>query len=328
MTVCVTGGAGFIGSHLVKRLIDDGRTVRVVDDFSVGKASNLEGLGLTVAEKHMSLDLCDLRNYADAVKAVSGVDVVFHLAARVGNIPYLHNSKQAELVTFQDNVRIDVNVFRACQEQGVKNIVYTSSVSIYPRRLQLASNAVLSEEDACHTCFSDDAEPEGGYGWAKVMGEYQLGLMECQHGVARVFCTYGSNMLLDSSARAVPMLCRKAVEFPSKPFVVWGSGSQTREYLYVSDCVDALLLLEKHGGTINVGSGEGVSIKELAERIVRVSGKRIPIKYDDKMPVGLIGRTADISRLKRLGWRQKVSLDEGLKKMYAWVESAWRRNKS
>jgi nucleoside-diphosphate-sugar epimerase len=96
-------------------------------------------------------------------------------------------------------------------------------------------------------------------------------------------------MLLDDSARAVAMLCRKAVEYPTKPFVVWGSSDQAQDYLYVSDCIDALLLLEKHGGTVNVGSGRATRIGELAEKIVNISGKHVRIQYDALMPTGLIG---------------------------------------
>jgi len=325
MKVCVTGGAGFIGSHLVKRLVDKDRDVVVADDFSIGRISNLEGLGLTIRQKQLSVEHCDLRKYADAVKAVSGSEVVFHLAARVGNIPYLHSGKEAELQAFQDNTQIDINIFKACQEQKVKKIIYTSSVSIYPHKLQLTSDAVLSESDAQFTSYSKDCEPEGGYGWAKVLGEYQLSLMDCHVGIARVFCSYGPNMLLDDSARAVAMLCRKVVEYPTKPFVVWGSGDQTRDYLYVSDCIDALLLLEEHGGTVNVGSGRATRIGELAEKIVEISGKHVRIQYDASKPTGLIGRTADISKLKALGWKQRVSLEEGLKKMYGWVQSSWTK---
>jgi nucleoside-diphosphate-sugar epimerase len=105
---------------LVKRLVDKDRDVVVADDFSVGKMSNLEGLELTVGNKQLSVELCDPRKYADAVKAVSGSEVVFHLAATVGNIPYLHSGAQAGLQAFQDNTQIGINIFKACQEQQVK----------------------------------------------------------------------------------------------------------------------------------------------------------------------------------------------------------------
>jgi nucleoside-diphosphate-sugar epimerase len=309
--VVVTGGAGFIGSHLVKRLVDSGRQVRVVDDLSRGKLSNLDGL----AREDYDLEISDLRSRECAKKVTSDADVVFHLAARVGNVPYLHGSREAELKAFQGNLQIDANVFSACIEFDVKRIVYASSVSVYPSDLQHQIGARFSEDDIT------SIEPDGGYGWAKLMGEYQLGLMEATVGVARIFSIYGACMSLDDSAQAVAMLCKKAARYPREPFIVWGSGKQTRDYLHVSDCVEALLLLEKHGGTVNVGSGHALSVGELAEKIVQVSHKPIQVEYDPSKPTGMMSRTADISKLKSMGWKQKMSLDDGLKETYSWVQS-------
>lgn len=139
----MTGGAGFIGIHLVKRLLDEGREVLAVDDLSRGCVDNLKDLGVPIS----ILVKSDLRDYRHAFEAIRDADVVYHLAARVGSIEYLHGNELAELRALQDNMVIGANVFRACMETGVKRIVYASSVSVYPIDVQQKHGLVISEED-------------------------------------------------------------------------------------------------------------------------------------------------------------------------------------
>jgi len=311
----VTGGAGFIGSHLVRRLVDDGGEVVVADDFSRGSVRNLLDLGV-----HIECSKIDLRDYGRALKAVKGADVVYHLAARVGSVEYLHGSELAELRAMQDNLVIDANVFRACVEAGVKKVVYASSVSVYPIDMQQKPSVVLSEDDLRYY------NPEGGYGWGKLIGEIELGWMrDVDIGIARIFTAYGPGEPLDETAHVIPALIRKAIMYPMEGFVVWGSGDQTRSFMYVSDCVEALLKLEEEASNppiiVNVGSDEEVLVRTIAEKIIKISGKSIEIKYDLTKPVGPTSRTADIHRAKMLlGWRPIVGLDEGLRRTYAWAE--------
>jgi len=311
----VTGGAGFIGSHLARRLVDEGREVVVADDFSRGSVRNLLDSGVRI-----ECPKIDLRNYGRALGVVEGAGVVYHLAARVGSVEYLHGSELAELRTLQDNLVIDVNVFRACVEAGVEKIIYASSVSVYPIDMQQKPGVVLSEDDLSYY------NPEGGYGYAKLLGEIQLGWMrDMDIGIARIFTAYGPSEPLDETAHVVPALIRKAVMYPEEGFVVWGSGDQTRSFMYVSDCVEALIRLEEKASNppiiVNVGSDEEVLIKVIAEKIVEMSGKGIEIRYDLTKPVGPVSRTANIRRAKALlGWQPRVSLDEGLKRTYLWAE--------
>jgi len=311
----VTGGAGFIGSHLVRRLVDEGREVVVADDFSRGCVRNLLDLGVRVECPRI-----DLRDYGRALGVVEGADVVYHLAARVGSVEYLHGSELAELRALQDNLVIDANVFRASVEAGVKKVIYASSVSVYPIDLQQKPGVVLSEDDLGYY------NPEGGYGWAKLLGEIQLGWMsDVDIGIARIFTAYGPCEPLDETAHVVPALIRKAIMYPEEGFVVWGSGGQTRSFMYISDCVEALIKLEERASNppiiVNVGSDEEVPIRVIAEKIVKMSGKDIEIKYDLTKPVGPASRTADIRRAKALlGWRPIVGLDEGLRRTYACAE--------
>jgi len=310
----VTGGAGFIGSHLVKRLLDEGRDVVIADDFSRGSMQNLRDLDVNIDCRPM-----DLRDYETARKAVKGANTVFHLAARVGSVEYLHGSNIAELGALQDNLVIDANVFRACVEEGVDRIVYTSSVSVYPIDLQKKYDTVFSEDDL--TQFN----PEGGYGWAKLLGEIQLGWMDgIRAGIARIFNVYGECAELEKGSQVIPALIRKAILYPKEEFVVWGDGRQTRCFLYVGDCVDALMKLEERASrpplVVNVGSDKPVSIRELSRRIVKISRKAVRVQFDPSKPTGPLSRTAEISKAKTiLQWQPTIGLNEGLERVYAWV---------
>jgi GDP-D-mannose 3',5'-epimerase len=314
MKTVVTGAAGFIGANLVRRLIQLGRDIRCVDNISRGKSKNLEGLPVDII-------YTDLRHYDQAQKAVNGADIVYHLAARVGSIDFLHGDNYAELEALQSNLAIDVNVFRACREVGVKKIVYASSVSVYPIDRQQRLGAVFREEDIY------PINPEGGYGWAKLMGEIQLGMMEeCRSAAARIFNAYGEYCEYEGTAQVVPALIRKAIRYPEEEFVVWGNGSQTRNLIYIQDCIDALLKMEEKASypplILNVGNETTTTIRELAEMIVKASGKKIEIRYDKSMPVGPLSRIPFIERAaEKLKWKPHTSLENGLRSTYKWIES-------
>lgn len=314
MKTVVTGGAGFIGSHLVKRLLDKGRDTVIADDFSMGNKRNLLDLGIQVNYKKI-----DLRDFRQTLKILKDVDIVFHLAARVGGIEYLHGSQGKELKALQENLVIDANVFRACLENKVKKIIYASSVSVYPIDIQKASGIVLSEDISY-------IDPEGGYGWAKLVGEIALGwTKDIKIGIARIFNIYGENEYMGRDAHVIPDLIQKVIKYSKGDFVVWGNGRQSRDFLHASDCVEALLKLEEKANNppliINIGSGEEVYIKTIAEKIVKLSRKNIKITYDPTKPVGPMSRTADIKKAKKLlNWQPKINLDEGLRRTYVWIE--------
>ncbi len=315
MKTVVTGGAGFIGSHLLKRLLDQGREVVIANDFSRGDRRNLTDLGIQI-----DCPVIDLRDFAQASKIIQGAETVFHLAARIGGIDYLHGSSLSELEALQTNLVIDANVFKACRENRVRKLVYTSSTAVYPVDLQQSPNVIISEDALSYF------NPDGGYGWAKLMGEIQLGwIWDIDIGIARIFNVYGENSVLSGSAHVIADLMRKAILYPKEEFIVWGDGKQSRDFLYVSDCVDALLKLEEGASNppviVNIGSGETVSIGTIAEKVVRLSGKDISIVYDATKPVGPLSRTADITKAKALlNWQPKVSLDDGLRRTYSWVQ--------
>jgi len=336
MKTLVTGGAGFIGSHLVKKLVEGKRKVIIVDDLSSGSVENLLTLGIKRSD--FELRKIDLTDYHETLKALKDGENIFHLAARIGGIKYLHETEDAELLAMQTNLAIDANVFKACNINKIKKIVYSSSVAVYSLEKQFSLGVVFSEKDFSARPKTQDSSlkfqmsvnPDGGYGWAKLIGEIHLNWMRnvAKIGIARIFNIYGQNEPIGEKAHAISDLIKKALFYPKEDFIVWGNGNQTRDYLYVSDCVDALIKLEEKINNLqgsplilNIGSGRAASIREITEKIIEISGKNIKPIYDSSKPVGPVSRTANINKAKDLlGWQPKINREEGLKITYSWIK--------
>jgi GDP-D-mannose 3', 5'-epimerase len=334
MKTIVTGGTGFIGSHLVKKLLADGREIVVVSDLSRLDTVNLSRLGITPSD--VEIRRADLSESRQAAEAIKKADVVFHLAATVGSLEYLHGAEMAELDALQSNLMIDTNVFRACFVNGVKKIVYASSCAVYPMNRQIAPGAIFSESslelkriDFLRPQTSNlrqaVIDPDGGYGWAKLLGEIELVWMRnIDIGIARIFNIYGPNEPLGDKAHVVGDLISKVIRYSGEKFIVRGDGKQSRDFLFVSDCVDALLKLEEKASnppiTINVGSGKATEIGALAHKLANISEKDINIIFDPTKPVGPVSRAAATTMAKQLlNWQPQVSLEEGLKRTYEWI---------
>lgn len=317
MRVVITGAAGFIGSHAVKNLIDKGHDVVLVDNFSSGSVQNLRDLGVK-----KGYVVGDLQNYSLAKQALKGADVVYHFAADIGNVEYLHGSQQRELTTMQSNLLIDTNVFRACSENKVKSIMYASSVSVYPIDEQVGGDRCFKEEDS-----ERKINPEGGYGWAKYIAEKQLAMMKDVHiGIARIFHAYGKNIYLKGDrSQVMASLMVKAAKYPGDKFVIWGDGMQRRCFVYIDDVIDGLNRLydyvsTKENLTVNIGSQEEVNIDGLAKMIIELSGKRIEPEHDLSKAHGALQRRPDLKRVKeKLGWEPKTPLISGVKETYEWA---------
>jgi GDP-D-mannose 3',5'-epimerase len=315
--VAVTGGAGFLGSHIARRLVDDGHEVCIVDDFSSGSLQNLRDLGVK-----RKCAVGDLRDYQFAKESLRKAETVFHFAAEVGSVSYLHGSNARELYALQSNLVIDANVLKACVANGVRTVIFASSVSVYPFDEQLGSHVQFKEEDS-----ERKVNPEGGYGWAKYIAEKQLSLMpDVSYGIARIFHAYGRNIYLKPDrSQVIASLIRKAVRYPAEDFVVWGDGSQRRCFVYIDDALDALMRLEKHvrdkgNLTVNVGSTEETTVRNLAKLIVHLSKRDIPLKFDDSKPTGALNRMPNLERAKSvLGWSPSTSLSDGLEKTFDWA---------
>jgi len=322
--ILITGAAGFIGSHLSKRLEDEGHSLILIDNFSRGKQEYLDYLG--VKTKCIKADLKDYINNI----YFENVDIVYHFAAKIGGMQHLHGSFERELAAFQENMMIDANVFKSCFKHNVKKIIFTSSVSVYNTSCQyFMTNVVFNENDTKYNGF----DPEGGYGWAKAIGEKQLEMLNycgVKTGIARLFKCYGPcDETSNESNNVVISNCKKVINYSNKPFFVWGDGSATRDFFYVDDCVDAFLKIEKHldnnqNITVNLGSGKPTSIKKLVNQIAKNSEKKIKVLYDKTKPTGPLSRTANITKArKELGWEPKVNLSDGLKRTYDWVKE-WK----
>ena len=251
--VAVTGGAGFLGSHIVKQQIAKGSEVAIIDNFSSGFLENLTDLGVK-----QNVVVGDLRSYDFAKESLAGADTVYHFAAEVGSVQYLHGSVDRELNALQANLVIDANVYKACRQNRVSCIIYASSVSVYPFEKQLGSEAIFKEEDA-----TEHVNPEGGYGWSKFLGEVQLNMMSnVSVGIARIFHAYGENIYIKPDrSQVIASLISKAIQYPKEDFVVWGNGAQRRCFVFIDDVLEALDKLEhyarqKENLTVNLGSQE------------------------------------------------------------------------
>ena len=321
--VMVTGGAGMIGSNLVKRLVDMGYRVSVVDNLWRGKkAYLLNEDGKPVIDFDKDFFEVDLSVPGAMEPLLNGVDYIIHLADIVAGIKYVFNNQGS---VFRQNILINSNVISAARKIPPKGFVYVGTACSFPAHLQSGVDASpLKEEDQY------PASPESAYGWSKLMGEYETLLMEQEagipvsipvlHNVYGAPCDYE-----DGRGQVIPSLIRKAIRYPDEPFIVWGSGSQGRAFIHVDDVVDGLVAAMQKGlgeGVIQLGPDVCISIKEIAETVVDISGKDIEIQYDTSKPEGDRGRCADYSKARRvLGWEPRVNLKDGLSQLYGWIET-------
>lgn len=313
-TVLVTGGAGFIGSHLVERLLEFDCDVIVADDFSRGCLDNIEHL-----ENEIELLPVDLTTHEGCVRATEGVDDVFHLAASVGGIHYIQRENVGGLTP---SVLMNQHILEAARINDVGRLLFASSACIY--RQQHDDLNRFSEEQAI------PANPHSTYGWAKILGEVacQAYHNDCEidTGMVRIFNAYGPRESLDlDSAHVIPSLCRKAIEAEDGGTIkLFGDGTQERGFIYVTDLVEGMVhAMERatDGEPINLGNGdEVVTINELAEEIIEISGKDLTIEHDFSKPTGTDKYAADDAKMKKeLKWEPSIRLEDGLREVYNWA---------
>lgn len=311
----VTGGASFIGSHLVELLVKSGARVTVADDLSSGKLENLSTVSSAVEVMR-----CDLRDLENARAACDGQQIIFHLAAAHGGRGYIDTHP----VECTNNMLLDHVVFAAAAKAHVEKIVHASSACTYPINLQEkdTDRILLKEEDANFEepgkAFSD-----GEYGWAKLMGELQLRAFYKQYGIpgvgCRIFTAYGER---ENESHAVIALIAKAVA-KMDPYPIWGNGLQTRNFTYVEDTVTGMALAGaklNRFDVINLGTDQHNTILELIEEIFRVLEWR-PKTIEKQMdkPVGVKSRAADLTKCReKLDWVPRVMLREGVERTTKW----------
>ena len=310
--VLVTGGASFIGSHLVDALVDRGAAVRVVDDLSSGKIENIQ---LQIDHGRIDYIQADLLRPGVAERAVKGIDVVFHLAADHGGRGYvdLHQASCAR------NMTLDGLLFLACRNAGVEKMVYASSGCVYPIFLQTNPGEVIYlTEDSVGPPYDAD----NMYGWAKLMGEMTLRAYykECGMKAAscRYFTVYGERGKEDHAV--IAMIARAFIR--QDPLVVWGTGEQVRNWTYVDDIVEGTILAAEKiddGTAVNLGTMERTRVIDAVREVLRYTGHNARIELHPEMPTGPMNRVADNSLARRLlGWEPKVCFIEGLRRTIDW----------
>jgi nucleoside-diphosphate-sugar epimerase len=304
----VCGAGGFIGSHLVRRLKQEGYWVRGVD-------LKEPEFGPTAADEFLLLDLRDRDACLRALETTNGMDEVYQLAADMGGMGFI-NAAECEIM--RNNVLINVNMVDAAVSMGVPSYFFSSSVCVY--RDMALGEPELTEDDAY------PALPDNEYGWEKLYSERILRAYARRSGmrarIARFQNCYGPEGTWRGGREKAPAAtCRKVAETEDGGTIeVWGDGSAVRSYIYVDDLVDAVfrLMHSEIEEPVNIGSREYVSVNELVQMTAMVAGKTIRSRHVDG-PVGVTSRNFSNDRIESLEWHARHSLLDGLALTYPWI---------
>lgn len=333
-TALVLGAGGFIGSHLVKRLKAEGYWVRGVDlkypEFSPTEADEFEIFDLRAQANYQVLV-----HRAEGKHIVKHFDEIYQLAADMGGAGFVFTGEHdADILT--NSALINLNILSQLKQMEFKGrIFYSSSACIYPQEIQNDyHNPGLKESDAY------PANPDSDYGWEKLFSERLYFSYAKNYGfdvrVARFHNIYGPEGTYKGGREKAPAaICRKVIDkstlIPYSPngetyINVWGTGHQTRSFLYIDDCIDAVrLFMQSHfQGPLNIGSEEMVTINQLAELAISFSGNKIVIQHISDGPTGVMGRNSNNELIReKLVWEPKVKLKDGLQRTYEWIKKQY-----
>ena len=313
--ILVCGAGGFIGGHLVKKLKKQGHWVRAVDikqhEFSTSPA-----------DEFIVGDLTDQQ----IVKKVldQHFDEVYQLAADMGGAGYIFTGENDANLMF-NSASINLNIIHQAVLHGVGKLFYSSSACIYP-----AYNQTDPSNPNCAEGSAYPAEPDSDYGWEKLFSERLYQAFARNHGlkirIGRFHNVFGpEGAWCDGKEKAPAAICRKVAEAPDGGAVeVWGDGLQTRSFLYIDECLEAVerFMNAEFEGPLNIGSEEMVSINELTKKVIAISGKNLAIKNIPVTYQGVRGRRSDNTLIKQqLNWAPSQPLDKGLEKTYSWIEA-------
>lgn len=314
----VAGGGGFIGSHLAKKLKEEGNWVRVVDwkrneYFEENQFCNEFVLG-------------DLREMSVAMEATKGCEYVFNLAADMGGMGFIQSNHSLILY---NNTMISLNTLEASRINGVKRVFYSSSACVYPEHIQESTeNPGLKEVDAW------PAAPQDAYGLEKLVSEelhkhYAMDF-KMETRIARFHNIYGPQGTWKGGREKAPAaFCRKVIANDSE-LQMWGDGEQTRSFLFVDDCVQGIIRLmnSDYGEPVNIGSEEMVSMNQMAKMVMAIENKQLVLKHIPG-PEGVRGRNSNNDLVRKiLNWDYSISLTEGLNRTYTWIKSQIEKEKA
>lgn len=310
-TALVCGGGGFIGGHLINRLKKEGYFVRGAD-LKENEYGN---------DKADEFVIGDLRDSHVAEKVVKGMNEVYQLAADMGGAGYIFTGDH-DAAVMHNSALCNLNVLDAAEKAGVQKIFYSSSACMYPEYNQLDPDNPKCNEDSAYP-----AAPDSEYGWEKLFSErlyfaYQRNT-KIKVRVARFHNIFGPQGTWTGGKEKAPAaLCRKVAETENGSFIeVWGDGKQTRSFLFIDECVEAVrrLMDSDFSGPVNIGSEEMISINDFAKMVIDISGKNISIK-NIPGPTGVRGRNSDNKLIReKLGWEPKLPLRKGMEITYKWI---------
>jgi GDP-D-mannose 3', 5'-epimerase len=330
--VIVLGGGGFIGGHLSKRLKNEGNYVRICD---IKKHEYFEQS--EICHEFILGDLTDPTIVSTVID--NSFDEVYQLAADMGGAGYIFTGENDANV-MHNSALINLNVTHECVKKKIKKVFYSSSACMYPEHNQLDPNNPNCEESSAYP-----ANPDSEYGWEKLFSERLYLAYNRNYGldvrIARFHNIFGPQGTWKGGKEKAPAaMCRKASELKSGDSLeVWGDGLQTRSFLYVDECVEAVVRFmeqDRFLGPVNIGSEEMVTINQLAKytiiasdkniHIVNIEGEEFKSKYGFKCPIGVRGRNSDNKLYKEnMGWEPSQKLQDGILKTYRWVEGQTKK---
>jgi nucleoside-diphosphate-sugar epimerase len=317
--VLVTGGASFIGSHLVDKLVEKGAKVRVVDNLSSGDIKNIEK---HIKEKAIEFIEGDLLKYEVVKKSLKNIEIVFHLAADHGGRGYV-DTHQVDCST---NLILDGQLIKACSEVGIEKFVFASSGCVYPNYIQQDINKELYLKEEM---VGPPYDADNMYGWAKLMAELTLKAYYKEKKLKSVSCRYFTvyGPRGKENHAIIAMIARAFLK--QNPYEVWGNGQQIRNWTYVEDIVDGTILAAEKiedATAINIGTTERIKVIDAVNEILKYTNFKPEIKFLPNMPVGPLNRVADNSLAKKLlGWQPKYKFVEGLHKTIDWYFSTKKK---
>ena len=300
--VLVTGGTGLIGQPLCEMLINEGANVTV---------ASLDGESRSPAGT--SFIRTDLREFQNCMQAAEGMDIVFHLAGVKGS-PKMTSERPASF--FVPTIQFSINMMEAARRQGVKNYLFTSSVGVYQPAEVFYEDSVWETQPSEHDRFA---------GWAKRILELQAQAYSVEYGwnaisIVRPANVYGPFDNFDpENAMVIPSLINRALN-EDGPLTVWGDGSPIRDFIHARDCARGMMMMVEKGinEPVNLGSGSGVTIKEVAEAVANVTNKEL--LWDTSKPMGDAKRLMSTERAESHGFKVEISLDEGIKETIEWFK--------